>query len=54
MPIASKDWKEKKPLYRPVHSLVKGKKGSVYVIGCSLSLVLHSSRLFFMGGGSLR
>ena len=32
MPIASKDWKEKKPLYRPVHSLVKGKKGSVYVI----------------------
>jgi len=31
MPKASEKWKKEKPLYKPVHSLVKGKKGSVYV-----------------------
>ena len=41
MPIASKDWKEKKPLYRPVHSLVKGKKGSVYVMKNGKKRLIH-------------
>ena len=41
MPIASKDWKEKKPLYKPVHSLVKGKKGSVYVMKNGKKRLIH-------------
>ena len=31
MPKATEKWKKDRPLYKPVHSLVKGKKGSVYV-----------------------
>ncbi len=31
MPIASKKWKEEKPLYKPVHSSNPKKKGMVYV-----------------------
>jgi hypothetical protein len=31
MPKVTKDWKEKKPLYKPVHSSKPGKKGMVYV-----------------------
>ena len=41
MPRASKDWKEKKPLYKPVHSLVKGKKGSVYVMKNGKKRLIH-------------
>jgi len=33
MPKATEKWKKEKPLYKPVHSLKKGKKGSVYVKG---------------------
>ena len=31
MPVASKKWKEDKPLYKPVHSSNPKKKGMVYV-----------------------
>ena len=31
MPVASKKWKEEKPLYKPVHSSNPKKKGMVYV-----------------------
>jgi hypothetical protein len=31
MPKVTKDWKENKPLYKPVHSSKPGKKGMVYV-----------------------
>ena len=31
MPKATKDWKENKPLYKPVHSSNPKKKGMVYV-----------------------
>mgnify|MGYP003678872991 FL=1 len=31
MPNVSKEWKEKKPLYKPVHSSNPKKKGMVYV-----------------------
>ncbi len=31
MPKASKEWKENKPLYKPVHSSRSDKKGMVYV-----------------------
>jgi len=31
MPRATKEWKEKKPLYKPVHSSNPKKKGMVYV-----------------------
>ena len=41
MPIPSKDWIEKKPLYKPVHSLVKGKKGSVYVMKNGKKRLIH-------------
>ena len=41
MPIASKKWKEEKPLYKPVHSLKKGKKGSVYVMKDGNKRLIH-------------
>tara|TARA_R110002050_G_scaffold2451_2_gene14153 strand:- start:2637 stop:2918 length:282 start_codon:yes stop_codon:yes gene_type:complete len=41
MPRATKEWKEKKPLYKPVHSLVPGKKGSVYVIKDGKKRLIH-------------
>jgi len=41
MPKATKEWKEKKPLYRPVHSLVAGKKGSVYVLKDGKKRLIH-------------
>ena len=33
MPKATAEWKEKKPLYKPVHSSNPKKKGMVYVVG---------------------
>ena len=41
MPKATKEWKEKKPLYKPVHSLVAGKKGSVYVLKDGKKRLIH-------------
>tara|TARA_R100001086_G_scaffold110172_1_gene56020 strand:- start:335 stop:619 length:285 start_codon:yes stop_codon:yes gene_type:complete len=33
MPRVTEEWKKNKPLYKPVHSTKKGKKGMVYVKG---------------------
>lgn len=41
MPIASDKWRKEKPLYKPVHSLVKGKKGSVYVLKGGAKRLIH-------------
>jgi len=41
MPKASEKWKKEKPLYKPVHSLVKGKKGSVYVLKGGSKRLIH-------------
>ena len=41
MPRATKEWKEKKPLYKPVHSLKAGKKGSVYVRKDGAKRLIH-------------
>lgn len=55
MPKASEKWKKEKPLYKPVHSLVKGKKGSVYVLKDGKKRLLHfgdSSMGDFKSGAS--
>ena len=41
MPIATDKWKKDKPLYKPVHSLVKGKKGSVFVMKDGKKRLIH-------------
>ena len=41
MPKASKEWKEKKPLYKPVHSSRPGKKGMVYVKKDGKKTLIH-------------
>ncbi len=41
MPKATEKWKEEKPLYKPVHSLKKGKKGSVYVMKDGKKRLIH-------------
>lgn len=41
MPIASKDWKEKKPLYKPVHSSNPKKKGMVFVMKNGKKRLIH-------------
>ena len=41
MPKATDSWKKNKPLYKPVHSLVKGKKGSVYVMKDGKKRLIH-------------
>jgi hypothetical protein len=41
MPKATEKWKKDRPLYKPVHSLVKGKKGSVYVLKDGKKRLIH-------------
>lgn len=41
MPKPSADFKEKKPLYKPVHSDKKGKKGMVYVMKDGKKRLIH-------------
>ena len=41
MPRATEQWKKSKPLYKPVHSLVSGKKGSVYVLKAGKKRLIH-------------
>ena len=41
MPKATEKWKKDKPLYKPVHSLVAGKKGSVYVLKDGKKRLIH-------------
>ena len=41
MPKVTDKWRKEKPLYKPVHSLVKGKKGSVYVIKGGAKRLIH-------------
>ena len=41
MPKATEKWKKDKPLYKPVHSLKKGKKGSVYVMKDGKKRLIH-------------
>ena len=48
MPKASAEWKEKKPLYKPVHSSNPKKKGMVYVVGKN-----GSKKLIHFGDASM-
>ena len=41
MPKATKDWLEKKPLWKPVHSSRSGKKGMVYVMKDGKKRLIH-------------
>jgi len=41
MPKATAEWKEKKPLYKPVDSTMKGKKGMVYVMKNGSKRLIH-------------
>jgi len=41
MPKATNDWKEKKPLYKPVHSSNPNKKGMVYVMKDGKKRLIH-------------
>ena len=41
MPKVSEDWKENKPLYKPVHSSKSGKKGMVYVMKGGSKRLIH-------------
>ena len=41
MPKATAEWKEKKPLYKPVDSTKKGKKGMVYVMKDGSKRLIH-------------
>tara|TARA_Y100000401_G_C8311095_1_gene219749 strand:- start:280 stop:561 length:282 start_codon:yes stop_codon:yes gene_type:complete len=41
MPKATAEWKEKKPLYKPVDSTKKGKKGMVYVMKNGSKRLIH-------------
>jgi len=41
MPRVSKSWINNKPLYKPIHSLKKGKKGSVYVLKNGKKRLIH-------------
>ena len=41
MPIATKEWKEKKPLYKPVHSSNPKKKGMVYIKSDGKKRLIH-------------
>ena len=55
MPRATKEWKEKKPLYKPVHSSRAGKKGMVYVMKGGSKKLIHfgdSSMGDFKSGAS--
>jgi len=55
MPKATAEWKEKKPLYKPVHSSRAGKKGMVYVMKGGSKKLIHfgdSSMGDFKSGAS--
>jgi len=57
MPRISQNWIKNKPLYKPVHSLKKGKKGSVYVMKNNKKRLIHfgdSSMTDFKSGASLK
>ena len=41
MPVATKQWKESKPLYKPVHSSNPKKKGMVYVKKDGAKRLIH-------------
>lgn len=41
MPKATKSWKDNKPMYKPVHSTRKGKKGMVYVRKNGAKRLIH-------------
>ena len=41
MPVASKKWKEDRPLYKPVHSSNPKKKGMVYVMKDGKKRLIH-------------
>ena len=41
MPKVSEDWKQNKPLYKPVHSSKSGKKGMVYVMKGGSKRLIH-------------
>ena len=41
MPKVTKDWKENKPLYKPVHSSNPKKKGMVYVMKDGNKRLIH-------------
>jgi hypothetical protein len=41
MPKVTKDWKETKPLYKPVHSSRSDKKGMVYVMKDGNKRLIH-------------
>jgi len=41
MPMPSEKWKKEKPLYKPVHSNRKGKKGMVYVKKDGAKRLIH-------------
>ena len=41
MPKATKEWKENKPLYKPVHSTNPKKKGMVYVKKDGAKRLIH-------------
>lgn len=41
MPMPSEKWKKEKPLYKPVHSSRKGKKGMVYVKKDGAKRLIH-------------